>query len=86
MEFDGFVKYSRADPYRLDRCPTEVLVAEKIREDRLRELGWIVLRVTWSELDDPAALRRRVERALALADATSQTFVTLGTPCTVSAP
>ncbi|GAA1876708.1 hypothetical protein [Lapillicoccus jejuensis] len=84
VEFDGFVKYSRADPYRLERCPSDVLVTEKVREDRLRELGWVVLRIIWSELDDVAVLRRRVERALALADATAQTLVTLGTPSPVS--
>lgn len=84
VEFDGFVKYSRADPYRLDRCPTEVLAIEKLREDHLRELGYVVLRIVWSDLDDVPALRRRVERALALAEAVAHTVVTPRTSCTVS--
>ena len=58
-EFDGRVKYD-------DR---QVLWEEKLREDRIRSLGWVVVRVTMADLRDPAALRARVDAALALAAA-----------------
>ena len=54
LEFDGKVKYARTadepDPFGNRRTPQEVLWHEKRREDRLRELGYEVVRVTWSEL------------------------------------
>jgi hypothetical protein len=59
VEFDGRVKYE-------DR---QVLWEEKLREDRIRSLGWVVVRVTMADLRDPAALRARVDAALALAAA-----------------
>lgn len=40
------MKYSGADG-------RQALVAEKRREDRLRDLGFQVVRVTWAELDRP---------------------------------
>ena len=54
LEFDGRVKYD-------DR---EVLVAEKRREDRLRELGFEVVRITWADLARPALVRARIREAL----------------------
>ena len=62
VEFDGAVKYGGADG-------REALVAEKRREDRLRALGYAVVRVTWDELADPAALLSRIRAALARAAA-----------------
>ena len=59
VEFDGMVKYR-------DTIRSTVL-AEKVREDRLREMGLIVVRVTWDELDDPAAVGWRIRRAMELA-------------------
>lgn len=57
-EADGLGKYS-------DRSD---LVAEKIREDRLRALGWIVVRWTWDEiLRTPEVVIARIRRAAALA-------------------
>ena len=38
---------------------------EKGREDALRELGWIVLRLTWADLADPIRLASRMRAALA---------------------
>ena len=68
LEFDGRVKYDRAadqpDPFGHRRTPQQVLWAEKQREDRLRELGYEVVRVTWSDLDDPVALARRIGAAV----------------------
>ncbi len=67
IEFDGFVKYGRPDAYRADATPADVVVAEKLREDRIRGLGYVVVRVVWSELDDLAALRSKMQHAFALA-------------------
>lgn len=55
VEFDGAVKY-------VDRA---ALFEEKQREDALRRAGWIVVRVVWSDLAEPARLRRRLRNALA---------------------
>lgn len=55
VEFDGRMKYD--DPTTLWR--------EKLREDRLRELGYEVVRVTWSDLGAPAALATRIRAAFA---------------------
>ncbi|TLG03480.1 hypothetical protein FEK35_21300 [Nocardia cyriacigeorgica] len=47
-EFDGMVKY------RTGRRPSEeTVIAEKVREDALRSLGWLVVRWTWSDLTRP---------------------------------
>jgi len=53
-EADGLGKYqSRSD-----------LIAEKRREDRLRALGWIVVRWTWEEVfRNPRAVAERIRRA-----------------------
>jgi very-short-patch-repair endonuclease len=65
VEFDGMVKYAGTD-HAPGRNP---LVAEKRREDALRELGYEVVRVTWRDLADPRLLRRRIEAAIARARA-----------------
>lgn len=67
LQFDGFVTYSRAAPHDVRLSPADVVAAEKLREDRMRELGYEVLRVTWAELADLPALRRRIEAAVAWA-------------------
>ena len=56
VEFDGKVKYAAGDP--------EVLWAEKRREDRLRRLGYVVVRITWGDLERPGAVVAKVRRAL----------------------
>lgn len=55
-EFDGRMKY--AGTYG---DPAEVVMAEKAREQRLREAGWGVIRWTWAELSQPEVIRRRWE-------------------------
>ncbi|HZE65801.1 MAG TPA: type IV toxin-antitoxin system AbiEi family antitoxin domain-containing protein [Sporichthyaceae bacterium] len=56
VEVDGRKKYT--DP--------DVLWREKVREDRLREAGYEVVRLTWADLVGPAArIRSRVLAALA---------------------
>lgn len=59
VEFDGAVKY--ADP--------RALFQEKQREDALRRAGWVVVRLVWADLADPAEIRRRVRRAIGQAAA-----------------
>lgn len=62
-EFDGRVKYVDAD----GRAAVEVLMAEKWREDRIREeLGWRFVRWTWYDLARPHDLAARLRRALRL--------------------
>lgn len=63
VEFDGMIKYG--DLLRGKLSPQQVLMKEKGREDALRELGWIVLRVTWADLTDPIRLASRVRAAMA---------------------
>jgi hypothetical protein len=67
VEFDGFVKYGRGRAFATDVTPAEIVFAEKIREDHVRELGHEMVRVIWADFDDLPLLRRRVERALAQA-------------------
>ena len=55
VEFDGRLKYH-------DHA---ALVAEKLREDRLRELGYEVVRLTWEDLDHPGRVRAKILAALA---------------------
>ncbi|MBJ2120467.1 hypothetical protein I6N91_05690 [Arthrobacter sp. MSA 4-2] len=55
-EFDGLVKYSKPE-FLNGRTPSEVVIEEKRREDRLRALGLRVVRWTWDDLRDPAFLR-----------------------------
>ena len=62
-EFDGMVKYG--DLARPGERPSDVLVREKAREDRLRAQGWLVVRWTWRELQSPDALCERISRILA---------------------
>ncbi|MFT4110919.1 hypothetical protein [Propionicimonas sp.] len=57
-EFDGRIKYvGTAEEV------AQAVMQEKRREARLREAGWVVVRWTWADLADPAALRRRIESA-----------------------
>lgn len=62
IEFDGKIKYQRE--LVGDSDVTEVVLREKRREERLAELGWLTIRVTWSDLANPAALMARVRRAI----------------------
>ncbi|NYG06476.1 very-short-patch-repair endonuclease [Phycicoccus badiiscoriae] len=61
IEFDGAVKYGGAEG-------REALVREKLREDRLRELGYIVIRLTWDDLTRPQVLLARIRVALSMRD------------------
>ncbi|MFW5472506.1 hypothetical protein ACOCJ5_04280 [Knoellia sp. CPCC 206450] len=61
VEFDGRVKFAAGDP--------AVLWAEKRREDELRALGYVVVRITWADLQVPGQVAAKVRRALAAAAA-----------------
>lgn len=61
VEVDGAGKYA-------DDPDGRALFREKLREDRLRELGYEVVRVTWADLADPARLIARVRAAMARAE------------------
>lgn len=59
VEFDGALKYDgRAD-----------VVAEKRREDRLRELGYEVVRISWADLAHPDRVLAKIRAAFARAAA-----------------
>jgi hypothetical protein len=64
IEFDGAVKYEKSE-YLRGRTPAQALVAEKIREDRLRSFPEVrfVLRLTWSDLQNEWVLRAKLRRA-----------------------
>lgn len=64
VEFDGRVKDTGPESARRREDP---LVAEKRREDAVRDERFEVVRVVWAELDDVAALGRRVRAARARA-------------------
>lgn len=54
LEADGRLKYQQPDD----------LWAEKLREDRLRDAGWEIVRCTWADVQDGgAALAQRLTRA-----------------------
>jgi len=65
VEFDGRAKYATAEGV----ADVQVLWDEKRREDRIRELGYVVVRITWADLFGPqrAVTERRVRAAIALA-------------------
>ncbi len=56
VEFDGLIKYAGADG-------RDALTREKLRESALVRLGYEVERIIWSDLNNPAALARRIHQA-----------------------
>jgi hypothetical protein len=64
-EFDGKVKYGRLR--RPGQSMEDVIFAEKVREDALRDLGWQIVRWLWADLYRPGVVRDRVLRAFARA-------------------
>ena len=57
VEFDGRLKYGGGS--------AEVLVREKVREDRLRALGYQVVRSDWTDFDHPQRLVTDIRQAFA---------------------
>ncbi|MBO0826343.1 MAG: type IV toxin-antitoxin system AbiEi family antitoxin domain-containing protein [Streptosporangiales bacterium] len=60
VEFDGRIKYGREGV-----AAPGVVVREKVREDRLRELGYEVVRITWEDLAHPERTAARIRAAFA---------------------
>jgi len=60
-EFDGLIKYGRL--LRPGQTPGDAVVAEKRREDRVRDEGLRVVRWTWDELETPGVVVKRLWRA-----------------------
>jgi hypothetical protein len=58
-EADGDRKYLD-EAFRSGRTPEQVLLDEKVREDRIRALGNGFGRWRWTTANDPAALRRKL--------------------------
>ena len=61
------MKYGRL--LRDGEDPGQVVYREKLREDRLRELGWQVVRWVWADLAHPDVIAGRLRRAFARAAA-----------------
>jgi very-short-patch-repair endonuclease len=61
-EFDGCGKYLRAE-FMDGRTQAQVIADEKRREDRLRALGYTVVRWEWADLMHPERLRAKLARA-----------------------
>ncbi len=62
IEFDGKIKYT--DPSMLgNKTSGDAVFGEKVREDRIRALGYSVVRVYWSDLKDPNRLERKLRQA-----------------------
>ncbi len=62
LEFDGLAKYTNPQ-FRDGRTAGEVVVEEKLREDRIRRLGIRVVRLTWDELKQPSEVARLLTSA-----------------------
>ena len=54
-EFDGHEKYS-AQRYLRGKTPAQVVIDEKNRENRLRALGYNVIRWEWNDVKEPQRL------------------------------
>ncbi|ADX71494.1 hypothetical protein Asphe3_02760 [Pseudarthrobacter phenanthrenivorans Sphe3] len=58
-EFDGKAKYVEA-AVRVGTTPEEAVYREKIREDRIRALGFAFVRWGWADIENPERLRRKL--------------------------
>jgi hypothetical protein len=63
LETDPEMVHLRLLKATVPQSAEEVLIAEKRREERLRELGWMVIRWTWQDLTRPEALIGRLRKA-----------------------
>lgn len=63
LEFDGKIKYLLFR--RKNETLEEYLLREKRREERICQLtGWVCIRITWADLENPVATARRIRRIL----------------------
>lgn len=63
-EFDGKTKYGRL-LRKPGQTAEDVLIEEKRREERLRALGWVVIRWMWADLVRPDPLLSQLRAAFA---------------------
>lgn len=63
-EFDGRLKYRVPEGASAEQAGV-VVWQEKLREDRIRGIGYLVVRWGWSDLHNPARLGARVHAAFA---------------------
>ena len=69
LEFDGRIKYDRYR--RKDETLADYLLREKRREERICMLtGWVCIRITWADLENPRRTAERIRRLLASRRAT----------------
>ncbi|WP_314194875.1 type IV toxin-antitoxin system AbiEi family antitoxin domain-containing protein [uncultured Arthrobacter sp.] len=61
-EFDGVEKYMKPE-YLKGRTPSQAVVDEKYREDRIRATGCTVVRWVWADLMTPGRLERKLAAA-----------------------
>jgi hypothetical protein len=63
LEFDGKIKYSKFR--RPGESLDEYLRREKLREENICQVtGWVCIRISWVDLEHPAATARRIRRLL----------------------
>ncbi|GAA2176753.1 hypothetical protein GCM10009784_24570 [Arthrobacter parietis] len=72
-EFDGLTKYLKPE-YLQGRTASQVVIDEKIREDRIRSTGRHVVRWLWETAVSPAALERCLRAAGVPQNATPLVF------------
>ena len=64
-EFDGRIKYGRL--LKEDETASDVVVREKEREDKLREITrWMMIRYIWWDLFRPEATGARTRRQMGI--------------------
>lgn len=63
VEFDGRGKYTSL----WSSDPVETVIDEKRRQEAIEDAGWVVVRVMWEDLKNPALLASRVRAAMARA-------------------
>jgi hypothetical protein len=62
LEFDGLVKYSKL--LTANEQTVDVVVREKDRENLIRGMGYLVIRIVWADLSHPARLAVRISADL----------------------
>jgi hypothetical protein len=62
LEFDGYVKYSKL--LKDGESSVDVVVREKDRENLIRGMGYLVVRIVWADLYNPALLAERIRANL----------------------
>ena len=67
VEFDGMKKYRAGDGAN-SQAAQRIVEAEKRREDRIRALGYAVVRLTWDDLARPALVMRKIREGLRQAE------------------